>query len=37
LIAIYDIHIKLTWVGNAKDGSDIDGKLGMALMNPCIV
>jgi len=27
LIAIYDVHIKLSWSGKAKDGSDVDGKL----------
>lgn len=31
LIAIYDVHIKLTWSGKAIDGSVIDGKLGSAL------
>lgn len=27
LIAIYDIHIKLSWSGRASDGCDVDGKL----------
>jgi len=27
LIAIYDIHIKLTWSGKAKDGTEVEGKL----------